>query len=178
MHRPTALLAPILYLLVLLAGLACTPTIHVHTDTPDMSAMIRDAGRTLGVRAVEAPSGSGVVEVEFRPVEGDTCGQALERVVGSADSPRDLLTSPLINCQPQAWSCASSRFLAHELGHTLGLQHRPGEIGDDPEDPKRQELMHPAPLGDHLSKWERRLAQAVAIGFAEACRPAQPTGAP
>lgn len=152
---------PITILPSILTLAACTPVVLVHPSEPGHETTIRDAGRQLGVRtrAVDEPQ-KGAVELEWRSAEDGVCGEALERLVG-AESPRDALTKGVVECQPRAWSCVSPTYLAHELGHVLGLNH------DDRDD----NLMAPAPKNGAETDTKQRLrANAAAVGMAEVCK--------
>jgi hypothetical protein len=119
---------------------------------------LRDAGRLLGVRVRPAEPGNGVVHVDIKSAERGLCGEALERVVG-AESVRDALRNGVVDCQPQAWSCESPTFLAHELGHVFWLQHTKGG------------LMDPAPLPmSTVNQQQRTLVRSTALLFNEVCR--------
>jgi hypothetical protein len=148
--------------LLLLALSACIPTLRIYTEAPDSDkeAFLKEAGKTIGVKAkvVEAP-GKGVVNLEFRPNEGAVCGEALEKVVG-ADSLRDALKNGVIECQPKAWTCDNTTYAAHELAHTVGLLNHT-ETG----------LMAPAPeQGAQLTDEQKLRVQALTTGFNEVCR--------
>lgn len=148
----------------MLFALGCAPTVYIHTDAPDQAQTIRDASRLLHVRMRVTDNPQGAISVDFRPHEGRVCGQALERLVG-ADSVREALTGGIVDCEPQAWSCDTGTFLAHEVGHVLGLNHKDGT------------LMDPEPkAGAELTKRQRLTVQASAVLMGEVCR--QPTSIP
>ena len=150
----------VLYPLLLLILCACIPTLQIYTETPDKELLLKEAGKTIGVKAkvVEAP-GKGVVNFEFRPNEGQVCGEALEKVVG-ADSLRDALKNGVIDCEPKAWSCDNATFAAHELAHTVGLlKHtEAGLMAPSPED------------GAQLTDEQKLQVRVLTIGFNEVCR--------
>ena len=143
--------------LILLIG--CTPTIYVHTETPEEHAVtIRDAGRHLHVRTRVTDNPEGAVNVEFRSSEENVCGEALEKLIG-AESPRKALTEGIVDCQPKAWSCPSAIFLAHELGHIFNLKHVDEESN----------LMNPAPTDVDLDKRQTLTVQGSVILMGEVC---------
>lgn len=157
--RPITILLLILTVSLLIA--ACTPVVLVHPSEPGHETVIRDAGRQLGVktRAVDEAQ-PGAVELEWRSAEDGVCGEALERLVG-AESPRDALTEGVVECQPRAWSCVSPTYLAHELGHVLGLNH----------DDRDENLMAPAPKNGAEADTKQRLrVNAAAVGMSEVCK--------
>lgn len=140
MRHVLALLAAVLALA------ACSPRLHVHTADPAAHrTTIRDAGRGMGVRLklVDEP-GPGAVLLDFHGHDEGVCGAALEKAVGYPEHPKEAVAALLdvakdptsdkalaaarevVDCTPKAWACPKPRYVAHELGHVLGLRHTDG----------------------------------------------------
>jgi len=155
------------WLLFVLIALGCAPTIHIHPETPGSEALLKEAGKVVGIRTkIVDASGPGVIDVEVRSQEGRICGQALEKVVG-ADSLRDAVRNGVVNCQPKAWTCDHVTYAAHELGHVIGLLPHV-----DQDDPKTAgNLMRPGPeFGATLDDQQTLRVQAVGAAFNATCR--------
>ncbi len=161
------------FLSIVLFLVACSPTVQIYTESPEQELLIREAGKTIGVKAklVEAP-GRGVVTLEFRTHEGNICGTALEKVI-AAEGLRDALENGIVDCTPRAWTCATVTFAGHELGHVIGLLPHVEEDDDEDEDgtPSEPNLMAEAPRdGAQLTDKQRLRVRAMAVVFNEVCR--------
>lgn len=166
------------HLALLLAAVGCSPTLYVYTETPaEHRTVIRDAGREMSVRIklVDEP-GRGAVELDFNGHDAGVCGAALEKVVGYPEHPNEAAEALIavakdptsekalaaarefVDCTPVAWSCGEPRYIAHELGHVLGLRHKAGTA------------MDPAPsVGYEFTEAQQVTTALVAVGFTLFC---------
>lgn len=166
---------------ILLYMAACTPTVRIYSPDDSITEVLEsgEVGEVLDVNIelVDEP-GRGVVEVEHsyrRWSEGRQkllCGQTLERFLG-AHSVRAALEEGVLHCRPRAWSCASVTFVAHELGHVLGLNHAGQCRPDDmtcAHTGEEGNLMQPSPYDSkHLTRRQKRIVRIHAHGLERIC---------
>lgn len=120
--------------LALLLGCAHGPIpvrLVYHQDdfsAAEMATLADDASSALGVPIELVDHRYGAITVDVHSANGRVAGRELQS----------------IGCARIAWSEPDPLALAHEIGHTLGLQHV-----DEPGN-----LMHPFALGDHLDGWQ------------------------
>ncbi len=157
---------------IALCLVACAP-IRIYTESEQALPMLDEASEILGTRikVVDAP-GPGITTLEIRdseinPEDGERiCGRALERVL-HAESVRDALTNGVVDCTPEAWSCATVTFISHELGHVYGLGH----VKQTEDRTKKGNFMQPAPgEGRAATQQQQTIVRLHAAGLNEVCR--------
>ena len=151
-------MARIITALLLLFSIACVPKVYIHTEAPDQAETIAEAGKMLGIKLETTDNPQNAIAVEFKSNEGILCGRAIDRAFG-AESVRSAIMDGVVECEPKLWTCKDPRFLAHEVAHVLGLNH------------KTDTLMDPNPrVGAELDDQQRLTVRASAVLMKEVCR--------